>query len=773
MNANSQNQLQQLGNNMINSFRASSQQPQNYQMAQIGLNNLNNSQSPYQMPQQLNQSNSLLNQNPNTSIVIPGSRRIDLINQRKKEKLKNDLLNILGYQYSDQYLNNQMIQYDQIVQNLTSIVRQQLASHSSNNLQPTNQLLQSNLKSQMSIQDGLQSNIGVNKQLHAKHNQSLSLNKSVIEVPSYANNNNSQQFDIDLKNAGTPILRGSLSLERLGNQNQRNAGFSYNQGMINQINAANSESKLENETQRASQISLEVFNEWAAVIQRQDEVDERKKQEDMIRLKIRQQQYKYELDNQAQQQNQLRLGTKRQNNMSDKGMLDYLKKQDEVKTLEEEAKKQKIRQYVHEGITMSLQEKQKIESQHREKLKINNETARDTILKIQELDKQKQMQEKFQRQNEQQQYLQQLSVQEQMKKQQLSQVKSQDQVFQKEYTSQLEKQEESRQAYFNNLNKFQELNDIKLQQLSKYMNNQDLNTLSKKDEEIYLKAMQEKQLKDQRNYEDQQRNQLQTKQFQMQGLNQQLQEKNVQKQIQSMQNQKYGEEVKNQMMSQQQIDQLKQEEAKQKQKQYLEQLGQQVEESRIKKKYGALMTEHERRVHDKDIKAYESMDNHNVYNTQIPGSKSPDQTNLQDKYINRMFSNQQQNILPYAALDTSNNSGSKSYFNQGQQNQYALNNNLARKSQANKTTLQLGAESQLYNPNQHTSMDHSLLEQVKRNMERPEALRFRNNTGNKAYGFEQTLHKEIPNNMQQNSVDDSLNYHGYNYSVAGNHARHL
>ena len=39
-------------------------------------------------------------------------------------------------------------------------------------------------------------------------------------------------------------------------------------------------------------------------------------------------------------------------------------------------------------------------------------------------------------------------------------------------------------------------------------------------------------------------------------------------------------------------------------------------------------------------------------------------------------------------------------------------------------------------------MDPNLIEEVKKNMQMPEALRFRNNTGNRSYGFDQTLDKE-------------------------------
>jgi hypothetical protein len=36
-------------------------------------------------------------------------------------------------------------------------------------------------------------------------------------------------------------------------------------------------------------------------------------------------------------------------------------------------------------------------------------------------------------------------------------------------------------------------------------------------------------------------------------------------------------------------------------------------------------------------------------------------------------------------------------------------------------------------------MDQRILDEVRKNMEQPEALKFRSNTGNRAYGFEQTF----------------------------------
>jgi hypothetical protein len=55
--------------------------------------------------------------------------------------------------------------------------------------------------------------------------------------------------------------------------------------------------------------------------------------------------------------------------------------------------------------------------------------------------------------------------------------------------------------------------------------------------------------------------------------------------------------------------------------QYRNQLNGQIEEARNKKRYGegGLMTEHERKINDRDIKAYIEMDNQSVYSRGIPG----------------------------------------------------------------------------------------------------------------------------------------------------------
>jgi hypothetical protein len=60
-----------------------------------------------------------------------------------------------------------------------------------------------------------------------------------------------------------------------------------------------------------------------------------------------------------------------------------------------------------------------------------------------------------------------------------------------------------------------------------------------------------------------------------------------------------------------------------KKNEYLISLNRQMEEQKVKKKYDTLMTEHERRVNDRDIKAYEEVNTKDLY-SKIPGIRSHD-----------------------------------------------------------------------------------------------------------------------------------------------------
>jgi hypothetical protein len=65
-------------------------------------------------------------------------------------------------------------------------------------------------------------------------------------------------------------------------------------------------------------------------------------------------------------------------------------------------------------------------------------------------------------------------------------------------------------------------------------------------------------------------------------------------------------------------DNIRNQELKERNNQYVNRLRGQIVEGQEKKRYGELMTEHERLVNDRDIKAYEDMDTHNLYG-KLPG----------------------------------------------------------------------------------------------------------------------------------------------------------
>jgi hypothetical protein len=67
--------------------------------------------------------------------------------------------------------------------------------------------------------------------------------------------------------------------------------------------------------------------------------------------------------------------------------------------------------------------------------------------------------------------------------------------------------------------------------LSNYLAQDDIQSLAKRDEQSYIKAMQEKELRDQRKEDEKLREQLKSKHMAYVGLSQQLQEKQVQKQM--------------------------------------------------------------------------------------------------------------------------------------------------------------------------------------------------------------------------------------------------
>ncbi len=77
------------------------------------------------------------------------------------------------------------------------------------------------------------------------------------------------------------------------------------------------------------------------------------------------------------------------------------------------------------------------------------------------------------------------------------------------------------------------------------------------------------------------------------------------------------------------------EEARKRQEEYSKTLSQQVNAANINKQIDGVMTEHERRVNDADIRAYQSVDVENLYH-KIPGIRRYGE-DAQENYIEKAF----------------------------------------------------------------------------------------------------------------------------------------
>lgn len=237
--------------------------------------------------------------------------------------------------------------------------------------------------------------------------------------------------------------------------------------------------------------------------------------------------------------------------------------------------------------------------------------------------------------------------------------------------------------------------------------------------------------------------QLKEKQFERQNI--QVQEKAIAKHY-MQEADKYRQEM--------------QEERSKKQRQkeeYYKALSNQIHENKKKKQYSVLMTEHERRVNDRDIKAYEYQDTKNLY-SKVPGFGGD---NRLDKYIDKSFhvngSNHNSPVKSTgkaAGIDTSSEHGS----NLAKMGKATLNRSHNIITDAEDTNSRMDG-----NP-------YSLqkLQKVRDNMEKEDAFKYRANTINRAYGFEQR-NRQNPPATKLIGRRDKTNPYEYNFVAPGNY----
>lgn len=229
----------------------------------------------------------------------------------------------------------------------------------------------------------------------------------------------------------------------------------------------------------------------------------------------------------------------------------------------------------------------------------------------------------------------------------------------------------------------------------------------------------------------------------------------AEKQQQDIIAKQYQNEV-NKLM-QQDIDQKNK--LKEQQANYFKDLNSQLKEKKMKKQYGVLMSEYERSVNDGDIKAYQNMDT-SLLNSKIPGYNA---YNPQEKYIDKSMNLTPQKTSsklsdcickPSTSVDLTGNKSSISLRNNKLQNAAIQSFENFGDGKGLKITLH------------ELNVNKNKLERVRQNMEKEGAIKYRANTNNRGYGFEQVLAKNGAPSVATVTEDSPYEY---NFRAPGNY----
>lgn len=214
---------------------------------------------------------------------------------------------------------------------------------------------------------------------------------------------------------------------------------------------------------------------------------------------------------------------------------------------------------------------------------------------------------------------------------------------------------------------------------------------------------------------------------------------------------------------QQEINKLKQQELEERNKHkkmqsdYYKQLNNQLKEKQKKNTYSVLMSEYERSVNNNDIKAYQNMDTEHLF-AKIPGFNP---SNPQERYIDKAMNINTPN--KYGAKAKGGLKPSLSYDNAHSKSGVGLRDNKLQSAAIQSFEnfgdgkgLKLMIHELNYSPNK--------IERVRQNMEKEDAIKYRANTNNKGYGFEQRIRGHSPPAQPKG---DGL--YEYNFRAPGNY----
>ncbi|CAI2362352.1 unnamed protein product [Moneuplotes crassus] len=394
----------------------------------------------------------------------------------------------------------------------------------------------------------------------------------------------------------------------------------------------NSNEKLVPNSKRHLPINVRngVFDEWAAIVKHQDEIDREIKRLQDQKKRERQLKYRKDLDQQNSEFQSRKKGALNEEQRRLEEIVNLnIQRQKEKDEKEEKLKKEKLETLKNDTLT-SIQEQKELKRYEEQMKKYQTE-----LLKKKAYDEDRifSKNKKFARVSkieQESQYRKFLSQQVAEKQKIFQQNVKKDAEFGLLERRKLEKEDQNRRDFFNNIKEIQ-LKKEKAQNLAEFISQDPVSLKMKRDEDTYIRNIEienEKALK----RENGERNKRKLENLRnTQILNSQIKEKEAQRRALQQEAARIAESMAQEAKNQAEYQKKLEEQAKMMKYKCFKDLKEQVRENNEKKAFSQLMTDHEKKVNSEDMNAFQNYDNRTLY-ALVPGY---DSYNKQEDYIDK------------------------------------------------------------------------------------------------------------------------------------------
>jgi hypothetical protein len=231
----------------------------------------------------------------------------------------------------------------------------------------------------------------------------------------------------------------------------------------------------------------DVFDEWGAVLRRQDEIDSKIQQDNYDKMRLRQVNYKMELDKQFHEQQNKKKGAMGQLNKKEEDLLKYQERLVDQKIKQEDVQRNRMVLNQRSDALVGLNDLQTKKRQDQMMRDMERDMHKEKMLKdqmVQEKQRRSNIDKKKLEENE---YHSMLGMQAKEKQMKLLQDKEADKHFAHAEAVKMNNDEDNRKKFFTKLKDIQDKNDQKHHSLLKFMQQDSAVSNAKRDEQNYIK----------------------------------------------------------------------------------------------------------------------------------------------------------------------------------------------------------------------------------------------------------------------------------------------